>query len=111
MIMKFNNIFKTLLERYDVIYCWLDPNGKVIEFSGSHQEYANRITKQQYGIEILFRAGWQRVNSYGTSLFSNNSKVRPNRVQLKELKNLAIERGMEDIIWDNDIDAKTIWRK
>lgn len=109
--MLFDNTFKLLIENYDVMYFWLKPDGTVVEFKGTHYAYASKITKSLDPLTTLFQQGWQRVNQYGTSIFSNNSIMRPNIKQIRELKNQAIERNLNEIYWDNDYDARIIWSR
>lgn len=94
---------------------WLAPNGNFIPNGEgqSHASSAVKILKRKINAvdayNLLMKTGWQRVTFIGFTLMANNWNDRPSPKQLKELKHLAIENKLHQIIWDNDEDHHQLW--
>jgi len=68
---------------------WMAPNGDVVPVYG-HGSWEYRGRTYRYGTDDI--SGWLRLVKSGGTLYIGAS---PNTVQLRELKNLAIENGWE----------------
>jgi hypothetical protein len=94
---------------------WLAPSGNFIPNGEgqSHAASAVRILKRKINTtdayNLLMKKGWQRVTFIGFTLMTNNWHSRPTPKQLRELKNLASENRLHEIIWDNDEDHHRLW--
>ena len=117
--MDFNNyINHLLLESKKDFYGWLSPDGKFISLQGTgmdHQTYAQyRLLDDKDNhrdiLDRMFAKGWQRITHYSDHVYTHNAVRRPNNLQLRHLRDDAIEHHMRDIHWDNDTDDIVLWK-
>lgn len=94
---------------------WLDKTGKFYSFpSGqTHEDFAEKRVSAPPGLasEELLKLGWLRVVPYGRDSLSAEARagMKPNTSQFRELRDMAIEWGMDKIVLDNVTSFKVIW--
>ena len=109
--------------RYPDMTSWLSPQGEFAPVMGSdHTSEAMKlidkypektsVKNRAEARDLLFKKGWMRITHLNKILFVNNPIMPPNRIQMAELKDLAIERDhIQEIVYDNDETERTIWTK
>jgi len=108
---------KMLNEDRSMFYSWMDDLGNIHKVSQdeTHTEFADFLLRKEPVnirsrlIDRLFVKHWLRITHYGDSVYAHNNFYPPNSKQLSELKNLAIEHNMKNIIWDNEDVDKIMW--
>lgn len=109
--------------RYPDMTSWLSPQGEFFPVLGSdHTSEAIKLVERYpektsvknraEARDLLFNKVWMRITHLNKILFVNNPITPPNRIQMAELKDLAIERDhIQEIVYDNDETEKTLWNK
>jgi hypothetical protein len=110
--------FWVLLENKQYMYSWMAPNGNIYPNLDDdiHSDTATKLiiafnlssnTKRVY--DIMYNAGWMRIQYQGSTLYCNNSKMVPNDKQKRSLLRLAEQNRMRSIVFDNEKTERTIW--
>lgn len=129
MTEKFNRFVQYLLEAYerkDDRYSWLSPTGvffpngsdihvrsglKILNKYHANNPVVSNLMNSSSGdiYEILYGLGYHRISYIGDVLYAEHPTQRPNHKQVRQLKDLAIETGMQKVVWDNIDDYRVIW--
>jgi hypothetical protein len=119
-VIRLTTILKEALAERNNSYAWMDTDGKFYPVLGreTHADWANRylnrdkygnITQQHDSIMQMWKKGWMRIANDGDTLYAHNETTLPNRKQLKELIDLAIEYNFSKVVGDAGEDYKILW--
>jgi len=106
----------------DVFYGWISPEGKLYpnRHRDSHYDTLKKIMTEinyqgnaetdEQSYEQLYELGYCRlVHVYLNIVYLNNSIKPPTQRQVKIVKDLCIERGMNVLYYDNDKKERRLW--
>lgn len=112
--------FWVLLENRQYMYSWMAPNGNIYpnESDEIHADTAKELMvrfniRREPSVHIydnMFKAGWMRISYVGDTLYCNNTKMVPNDSQKRNLKRIAEQNRIREIVFDNDTNERTLWR-
>jgi hypothetical protein len=102
-----------LTEAREDLIAWLAPHGKFYPIiqPDTHQSWAVRFFKDKNAVENIYKKGWVRVYYYSKTIYASNADNPPNARQRKELIDLALENGFNEVIWDSEENEKVIWSR
>lgn len=110
--------FWVLLENRQYMYGWMAPNGNVYPNQSDelHSDSAAELIvkfniprKSSNVYDVMFEAGWMRLEYASGTLFCNNSQYLPNDAQNRALKRLAEQNRMKEIVFDSNRSSKVMW--
>lgn len=109
-------MFKQFLENFSSPqnkYSWLDSSGTFHPVSADldHIRFAQNITGNILGYNDFFKKGYLRITYMGKILYANNPFKTPNDKQKRNLIDLAIFNDMDEIIFDNDKNDFSLWKR
>lgn len=93
---------------------WLDITGKFHDLppGKDHKWFADQLTNNQpEPITVMLELGWQRITYITKDLYTHNPFMKPNPKQMQALIDLALEKRMDQVIWDNENNDRVIWDK
>jgi hypothetical protein len=114
-------IYHDSLEEKTILHGWMDANGKLFcnKHKQNHYDSACDVMLNYYKTpqiylkedlyDFLFERNWLRIANQSNIIFCNNSKKQPTQNQIKELKNICIEYQKTEILYDNDLETRTLW--
>lgn len=100
-----------------VFYGWISPEGKLYPnlHGDSHYDTLEKIMKEinfrsnDKTYEELYELGYCRLVYVMDIVYIGNSIKPPTAKQVKEIKDLCIERGMNQLWFDNDERERRLW--
>jgi len=102
-----------------VFYGWISPNGKLYPngYENSHYDTLEKIMREinyhsnDKTYEQLYELGYCRLVYVMDIVYIGNNIKPPTQKQVKIVKNLCIERGMNNLYYDNDEGDRRLWSR
>lgn len=113
------SIYESMDSGKGVFYGWISPTCKLYpNGSGNgHYDTLEKIMKEinyhsnDKTYEQLYELGYCRLVYVMDNVYICNNIMKPNPKQVKEIKDLCIERGMHHLYYDDDAFERRLWSR